>query len=110
MGADFEAGALPAEAGSERLIDLRKGCFLGQESVAKVRNLGHPSTILAHLRSEAVVGTGARVLAAGEPVGWVTSAAPARHGGSVLIARVTWRARDGDLRDANGSSFSPVPD
>ncbi|MGZ5299936.1 MAG: YgfZ/GcvT domain-containing protein, partial [Actinomycetota bacterium] len=42
MGIDFEAGALPAEAGLERLIDVTKGCFLGQESVAKVRNLGHP--------------------------------------------------------------------
>ena len=52
MGVDFEAGALPAEAGLERLIDVTKGCFLGQESVAKVRNLGHPPTVLRHLRCD----------------------------------------------------------
>ena len=47
MGVDFEAGSLPAESGLERLIDMTKGCFLGQESVAKIRNLGHPPTVLA---------------------------------------------------------------
>jgi tRNA-modifying protein YgfZ len=110
MGADFEAGALPAEAGLERLIDVEKGCFLGQESVAKVRNLGHPPTILRHLRSETVVAPGASVHAGAEAVGRVTSAAPGRGGGSVLIARVEWRAADAALQGADASPMFPVRD
>ncbi|MGZ8651673.1 MAG: CAF17-like 4Fe-4S cluster assembly/insertion protein YgfZ [Actinomycetota bacterium] len=110
MGIDFEAGALPAEAGLERLIDVTKGCFLGQESVAKVRNLGHPPTVLRHVRSETVVGPGSPVHAAGEVVGQVTSAAPGRRGGSVLIARVEWRAANAVLHDADASPLFPVPD
>jgi folate-binding protein YgfZ len=110
MGADFVAGALPAEAGLERLIDVGKGCFLGQESVAKVRNLGHPPTILRHLRSETVVASGAPVHAAGEAVGQVTSVAPGRRGGSVLIARVEWRAADAALHTPDAEPLFPLRD
>ena len=111
MGVDFAAGDLPAAAGLERLIDTEKGCFLGQESVAKVRNLGHPPTLLRHLRSESVVvAAGSPVHAAGEAVGQVTSAAPGRRGGSVLIVRVEWRAADADLRAADGSPLFPPRD
>jgi tRNA-modifying protein YgfZ len=111
MGVDFAAGSLPAEAGLERLIDVAKGCFLGQESVAKVHNLGHPPTLLRHLRSESVVvAAGAPVHAAGEAVGQVTSVAPGRRGGSVLIIRVEWRAADADLRAADGSPLFPPRD
>jgi tRNA-modifying protein YgfZ len=110
MGIDFEAGALPAEAGLERLIDVTKGCFLGQESVAKVRNLGHPPTILRHLRSERTVEPGAPIHDAGGEVGEVRSVAPSRRGGSVLIARVEWQAADAELRGVDGSPLFPLPD
>jgi hypothetical protein len=110
MGADFEAGALPAEAGLERAIDLEKGCFLGQESVAKVRNLGHPPTVLRHLRSEGVTERGTEIQAAGEVVGLVTSVAPGRNGGSVIIGQVAWRAADAALQRADGSTLFPLPD
>jgi folate-binding protein YgfZ len=35
---DLTEGSVPAEAGLDALIDTGKGCFLGQESVAKIRN------------------------------------------------------------------------
>jgi tRNA-modifying protein YgfZ len=110
MGTDFEAGDLPAEAGMERFIDMAKGCFLGQESVAKVRNLGHPPTILRHLRSEVTLAPDDPVHAVGEVVGRVTSVAPGRLGGSVLMARVAWRSADADLHAADGSPLFPLPD
>ena len=37
--------------GSRTRSTSRKGCFLGQESVAKVRNLGHPPWVLRLVRS-----------------------------------------------------------
>jgi tRNA-modifying protein YgfZ len=110
MCTDFEPGALPAEAGLERLIDMAKGCFLGQESVAKVRNLGHPPTVLRHLRSATVVAPGTPVLSADGVVGQVTSVALARRGGFVLISRVGWRAAEAALHSGDDSPMFPTED
>jgi folate-binding protein YgfZ len=102
MGVDFDAGALPAEAGLDRLIDAEKGCFLGQESVARVRNLGHPPTVLRHLRSAAEVRSGTPVFSTSGEVGQITSSAPARVGGAVVLARVVWGAVEAELRTPEG--------
>ncbi len=112
MVLDFPAGALPAEASLERLIDVTKGCFLGQESVAKIRNLGHPPTVLRHLRTASIVERDAPVIApvGGDEVGVVTSVAPRRDGGSVLLARVAWQAAGAALRTGDGSALVPVVD
>jgi tRNA-modifying protein YgfZ len=91
MGVDFGPDTLPAEVGLEGAIDFTKGCFLGQESVAKVRNLGHPRRVLLHVRSDAPVARGASVLAGQETVGEVTSAAAALHGVDAIV-RVRWDA------------------
>jgi folate-binding protein YgfZ len=102
MGSDFGPDALPAEAGLEDTIDLTKGCFLGQESVAKVRNLGHPPRVLRLVRSEAPIVRGAPVLADGRAVGEVTSAAEG-EGGTDAIVRVRWDAASGPLSTDVGS-------
>jgi folate-binding protein YgfZ len=91
MGADFGSDALPAEVGLESTIDFTKGCFLGQESVAKVRNLGHPPRLLRAVRSGTSLRRGALVLADGHAVGEITSAATDDRG-AVGIARVRWEA------------------
>jgi folate-binding protein YgfZ len=90
MGADFGPESLPAEAGLEEMIDRTKGCFLGQESVAKVINLGHPPHILRHLRASAELAAGMPVWSERHLVGQITSAAPAAGGGWVAITRVDW--------------------
>ena len=107
MGVDFGQDALPAEVGLDWTIDAAKGCFLGQESVAKVRNLGHPPRVLRHLRSEAPVGPGTPVLAGERPVGQVTSAA-VDGVGTVLLAMVTWGSAEGPLRTDDGLHLGPV--
>ena len=90
-GVDLGPDALPAEAGLEDTIDFTKGCFLGQESVAKVANLGHPPRLVVAVRATTPVAPGATVLADGEPVGSITSAAH-DDGGTAAIARVRWEA------------------
>jgi folate-binding protein YgfZ len=101
MGSDFGPDALPAEAGLEDTIDLTKGCFLGQESVAKVRNLGHPPWVLRLVRSQGPIVPGAPVMADGATVGEVTSAAE-DEGGTDAIVRVRWAAASGPLSTATG--------
>jgi folate-binding protein YgfZ len=101
MGPDFGTDALPAEAGLEAAIDLTKGCFLGQESVAKVRNLGHPPRAVVPVRSRATLAPGTPVVAGGEEVGEITSAVDLPEG-SVAIARVRWGAVGARLATPGG--------
>jgi len=104
---DLDEESLPAEAGLEYLIDFTKGCFLGQEAVAKVRNLGHPPRAVLALRSAVPVRSGEPVLADGREVGAVSSAARSREGFAVL-ARVRWDARTRRLTTASGGELTPA--
>jgi tRNA-modifying protein YgfZ len=99
---DLTEDSVPAEAALDDLIDVTKGCFLGQESVAKIRNLGHPTHVIRSLVTEADVGPGTQILAADELVGHVTSAAPGGVGGSACLARVRWAAAGAALSTADG--------
>jgi folate-binding protein YgfZ len=109
FGRDFGPDSLPAEAGLDALIDTEKGCFLGQESVAKVRNLGHPSRVVRHLTCAGRVPVGTVVLAAGASVGEITSATHGPdHGVTVMLARVRWNAAAAALVLEDGTPLSVV--
>ena len=48
---DFGPDSLPAETGLlDEAVSFNKGCYLGQEIVARMKNLGHPKRVLAGLR------------------------------------------------------------
>ena len=104
---DIDQDSLPAEAALDRLIDEDKGCFLGQEAVAKVRNLGHPARVVLALKADGVVGPGDRVLTRDEDVGSVTSATPVDTG-TALLARVRWDARRAPLHTSSGRTLEPA--
>ena len=98
---DLTEASLPHEAALDHAIDHEKGCYLGQEAVAKVRNLGHPPRVVLAARSGVPVAAGAPVLAGGREVGSVTSVATL-DGGAALILWVRWDARDEELATPGG--------
>jgi len=100
---DLDEESLPAEAGldDEVTIDRTKGCYLGQESVAKVRNLGHPTRVIVSLRTDGPVRIGQAVLAGDVETGLLTSVDVTGETIATL-ARVRWDAREADLRTAGG--------
>jgi folate-binding protein YgfZ len=113
FGVDLDEDTAPAEVGWDGAIDTTKGCFPGQEAVAKIRNLGHPPTVLLHLTSPSPVSPGEPVALAeggshGEPVGRVTSATAAPDGGSIALARVRWASHEASLAASDGVPLSPV--
>lgn len=97
---DLDADSLPAEAGLDvaPVTDRSKGCFLGQEAVAKVANLGHPARVAMPVAAAGPVRPDEAVLVDGREVGRVTSAA-----GDLAIVRVRWDARGADLVTASGT-------
>src|SRR5439155_9616881 len=102
FGVDASEDDLPQEAGLDEAVAFDKGCYMGQEAVAKVRNLGHPRRLVLWLTSDRPVSAGEAVLADGEESGVVTSAEVHREG-SILLARVKWEAREHLLRTASGA-------
>ena len=109
FGVDLTEDDLPQEGGMEDAVSFGKGCYLGQEAVAKVRNLGHPRRILLHLEAERPVAAGEPVCVDGAEVGVVTSAVETPKGFRAL-ARVRWEARDGSLVANDGTPLVPVKD
>jgi folate-binding protein YgfZ len=94
FGVDALEDDLPEEGGFADAVSFDKGCYLGQEAVAKVRNLGHPRRVVLHLIADDAVSPGDVIEAAGEEAGHVTSARPS-GGRWWLLATVSWRWRDG---------------
>ncbi len=105
FGVDGTEDDLPQEAGLEQQVAFDKGCYLGQETMAKVRNLGHPRRVLLPLTADGIVSRGEAVLAHGDEAGIVTSAAVV-GGRTGLMARVRWEARGVPLRTASGRELA----
>jgi len=75
-GVDMDEATLLMETGCDAAISFTKGCYLGQEVVERVAARGH---VNRHLAGILIDGTelpapGARLLAQGREVGYVTSA------------------------------------
>jgi len=104
FGVDAPEDDLPQEGALDEAVAFDKGCYLGQEAVAKVRNLGHPRRLVLHLRADGAVSPGEAVRSDGEDVGLVTSAAGYADG-TVLFARVAWDAREGPFETSTGVSL-----
>lgn len=71
-------------------VHLAKGCYRGQEAVARVHNLGHPPRRLVLLHLDGTVDEmpahGAAVSSAGKDVGWIASAAQHYEEGPIATA------------------------
>lgn len=101
FGVDVFEDDLPQEGGLDEAIAFDKGCYLGQEAIAKVRNLGHPRRLVVPLEAEGAVSPGEPLEANGADVGEATSVAET-GGRTLVLARVKWEAREGPLRTGTG--------
>lgn len=77
-GWDFDEENLPQEVGrNEQAISFTKGCYLGQETVARIDALGHVNQELVGVRfaGDAIPAAGTELSSGGAAAGRVTSAA-----------------------------------
>jgi folate-binding protein YgfZ len=75
-GSEIDDGVLPAEAGlDERAVSFTKGCYPGQEPIARLRYRGHANRTLRVVEVESAE-RGAEVRHGEKVVGRVTSAVP----------------------------------
>jgi tRNA-modifying protein YgfZ len=93
LGVDTDHRTIPHEVGwIETAVHLSKGCYRGQETVARVHNLGHPPRRLVFLDLDGSVdrlpGHGDPVEADGVEVGFTGSAARHYELGPIGLALV----------------------
>jgi folate-binding protein YgfZ len=76
-GRDVDETVIMPETRLEALVNYTKGCYIGQETVARVKYRGHVNRALSGLTLEGqhVPAPGARVMAEDKDVGRITSAA-----------------------------------
>ena len=89
-GKDIDDRVLPAEAGlTERAVSFTKGCYPGQEPVARLHYRGHANRVLRVLRVDGgdLPAAGAELVHQGKAVGRITSAVRA-NGGFVALGYV----------------------
>lgn len=90
-GADLDDRNLPQEAGIDaRAISFKKGCYLGQETVARLDALGQVQKRLVRLsferRPDVVLSHSIEL--DGKEIGTLTSLADTDHGGAIGLAMV----------------------
>jgi folate-binding protein YgfZ len=91
LGAELDEDVLPAEAHlNERAVSLAKGCYTGQEIVARLDARGQVQHLLVGLRfaDDALPAPGAGVEADGRRVGEVTSACHSAEAGAIGLGYV----------------------
>jgi folate-binding protein YgfZ len=107
VGREIDDRVLPAEAGLvERAVDFEKGCYPGQEPIARLHYRGHANRALRVLRLDGrdVPEYDAELTLDGKAVGRVTSAIEA-DGAVVALAYVRREVPEGaELTLADGSS------
>ncbi len=74
-GAEWRQEYNPFEAGLERLVSLDKGCYVGQEVLARLQTYGKVQRRLVRVCAQAPLQPGMQVLCGEVPAGELTSAA-----------------------------------
>jgi folate-binding protein YgfZ len=90
-GVDVDERTLPPEAGLEaRAISYNKGCYVGQETVERIRSRGHVNRRLVGLQlpGDSLPAPGAKLSADGKEVGWITSAVESPSLGCIALGYV----------------------
>lgn len=104
FGAEIGEQTIPEEAGiNDRAVSFTKGCYVGQETVARLHYKGKPNRCLRGLALADVVAPGAPITAAdGRELGTIGSIAVSPARGVLALAILRRETQPGDTVDAGG--------
>ncbi|HEX6753381.1 MAG TPA: folate-binding protein [Solirubrobacterales bacterium] len=96
FGAEMDGGTMPAEAGIvESAVDFEKGCYIGQETVARLHYRGKPNRHLRGLRLASPAAAGARLRLGDKEVGRIGSSCVSPLHGPIALAILRREAEPG---------------
>jgi tRNA-modifying protein YgfZ len=97
-GIDLDDSVIPQEAGlNERAVSFTKGCYVGQETVARLYYKGKPNRHLRGLRLSEPAVAGDELLLGERPVGRLSSVAVSPRLGPIALALVRREAEPGSI-------------
>ena len=115
-GVDMGEDRLPIEAGINDAVSFDKGCYLGQEVIARATNLGHINRRLVGLVVDGdPPAAGTKLSSPSKPdAGWITSAARSRRLGKTIalgyVHRTLWDPGTVlDLADGAHATVAALP-
>jgi folate-binding protein YgfZ len=104
FGREMTTATIPQEAGiAERAVSFTKGCYIGQETVARLHYRGKPNRHLRGLRLEAPVSDGDAIALGDREVGKIGTAVLSPALGPIALAVIRREAEPGS-RVAVGES------
>jgi folate-binding protein YgfZ len=110
LGLDMDADTMPQEAGiNERAVSFSKGCYVGQETVARLHYRGKPNRHLRGLRLSEPAERGTEIAFGGKVVGRLGSTCVSPRLGPIALALVRREAEPGAAVDVGGAPAEVVP-
>jgi tRNA-modifying protein YgfZ len=104
LGLDMDADTIPQEAGiNERAVNFEKGCYVGQETVARLHYKGKPNRHLRGLLLSEPAERRAEIVLGDKPVGQIGSACVSPRLGPIALALVRREAAPGDTVLVDGA-------
>ena len=108
-GVDLDDTVIPQEAGlNERAVSFTKGCYVGQETVARLFYRGKPNRQLRGLRCTEPVSPGDELTFEDKVVGRVSSAVVSPRYGAIALAIVRREAPAGSTVTVGGAGATVV--
>ena len=108
-GIDMDDSTIPQEAGlNERAVSFTKGCYVGQETVARLHYRGKPNRHLRGLRLSAPAAAGEELHLGERGVGRVASSAISPAFGPIALALVRREAEPGTTVSVGEGDTSAV--
>jgi folate-binding protein YgfZ len=104
LGYDMDAETMPQEAGiNDRAVSFSKGCYVGQETVARLHYRGKPNRHLRGLALSEPAERGSDILMGERVVGRVGSTTVSPRLGPIALALVRREAEPGSPVTINGA-------
>src|SRR4051812_20377755 len=109
LGIDVGSETIPEEAGlNERAVSFTKGCYVGQETVARLHYKGKPNRHLRGLRLSESAETGDEVRSDDRALGTVGSATVSPIHGPIALAVLRREAAPGDTVKVGATAADAV--
>ena len=114
FGLELDQSVMPAEVGIvERAVNFEKGCYLGQEPVARLHYKGRPNRLLRGLKLSSPAERGDLITGEGRELGEVSTACVSPALGPIALAVIRREAEPGATvvlgNDGNSAEVVELP-